>query len=156
MTDQRPAETIEAWPSDDSGRALNSNPVVVAKGAGDTKTCPACAEEVKAAARICRYCGYDFDPAFVAAHQDQVPVVVTNAPRWTALRWTTLRFLLPIGLIFVLLLGLALFLSAQLTNNLPGNKPSASSTSPTEMAPSYLAGTNQISVAGLVLTFPLA
>ena len=28
---------------------------------GDTKTCPECAESVKAAARVCRYCGYRFD-----------------------------------------------------------------------------------------------
>ena len=27
-----------------------------------TKVCPQCAEEVKAAARICRFCGYEFDP----------------------------------------------------------------------------------------------
>lgn len=27
-----------------------------------TKICPQCAEEVKAAARICRFCGYQFDP----------------------------------------------------------------------------------------------
>jgi hypothetical protein len=27
----------------------------------DTKTCPDCAEEVKAAARICRFCRYEFD-----------------------------------------------------------------------------------------------
>jgi uncharacterized membrane protein YdbT with pleckstrin-like domain len=27
---------------------------------GDEKTCPACAEQVKAAAKICRYCGHQF------------------------------------------------------------------------------------------------
>lgn len=27
------------------------------------KTCPMCAEDVKAAARICRYCGHAFDPS---------------------------------------------------------------------------------------------
>ena len=30
---------------------------------GDTKTCPACAEIVKAAANVCRFCGHRFDSA---------------------------------------------------------------------------------------------
>jgi hypothetical protein len=29
----------------------------------ETKTCPDCAEDVKAAARVCRFCGYRFDQA---------------------------------------------------------------------------------------------
>ena len=29
--------------------------------AADEKTCPRCAEQVKAAARICRYCGHNFE-----------------------------------------------------------------------------------------------
>jgi Uncharacterised protein family UPF0547 len=31
--------------------------------ASDTKTCPACAETVKAAARVCRFCGHQFEDA---------------------------------------------------------------------------------------------
>jgi Uncharacterised protein family UPF0547 len=33
------------------------------EGKADTKTCPECAEEVKAAAHVCRFCGYRFDGA---------------------------------------------------------------------------------------------
>jgi hypothetical protein len=30
--------------------------------AADEKTCPQCAEQVKRAARVCRFCGYKFPP----------------------------------------------------------------------------------------------
>ena len=39
----------------------------------DTKTCPDCAEEVKAAARICRFCRYEFEPREVADLWDDPP-----------------------------------------------------------------------------------
>ncbi|WP_075357903.1 zinc ribbon domain-containing protein [Caballeronia sordidicola] len=35
--------------------------IAAAEPAVATKTCPACAEDVKAAARVCRFCGYSFD-----------------------------------------------------------------------------------------------
>ena len=33
------------------------------EAAADTKACPECAETVKAAAKVCRFCGYRFDGA---------------------------------------------------------------------------------------------
>src|SRR5215211_5498917 len=33
------------------------------EGRDGTKICPECAEEVKAAAHVCRFCGYRFDPS---------------------------------------------------------------------------------------------
>lgn len=35
-------------------------PVERSAGSADTKTCPRCAESVKAAANVCRFCGYEF------------------------------------------------------------------------------------------------
>jgi len=37
-------------------------PPTPAAGAPETKTCPMCAEDVKAAAVLCRFCGHRFDP----------------------------------------------------------------------------------------------
>ena len=41
----------------------------------DTKTCPDCAEEVKAAARVCRFCGYRF-----AGDQHRLPADEADLP----------------------------------------------------------------------------
>jgi hypothetical protein len=38
-------------------------PAVAASPTDDTKTCPQCAEQVKAAALVCRFCRYEFGPA---------------------------------------------------------------------------------------------
>ncbi len=59
---QVPVFAIVGWT--ESGRvpaplAAWGGQVLVPK---DTKICPDCAEEVKAAARICRFCRYEFEP----------------------------------------------------------------------------------------------
>jgi hypothetical protein len=49
---------------------------------GDTKRCPICAETVKAAALICRYCGHDFrtDAAGAAVVGGPAPVAGVPSP----------------------------------------------------------------------------
>jgi hypothetical protein len=45
-----------------AGEAIEELPAI-----SETKTCPMCAEEVKRAARICRFCSYSFEEATVQA-----------------------------------------------------------------------------------------
>jgi hypothetical protein len=46
--------------------APTPTPVVIAptptRASPSTKTCPRCAETVKSAARVCRFCGHEFEP----------------------------------------------------------------------------------------------
>jgi len=43
-----------------------------ASKAQDEKTCPKCAEQVKAAAQVCRFCGYQFDATTIVAVEEAV------------------------------------------------------------------------------------
>jgi hypothetical protein len=49
-------------PEDESSEGDLAGAMAAIEAADDTKICPDCAEEVKAAARKCRFCGYRFAP----------------------------------------------------------------------------------------------
>lgn len=51
------------------------------EGHPDTETCPECAEELRAAARVCRFCGYRFDG------EQTTPVGAAAPPPKTRRRW---------------------------------------------------------------------
>jgi len=42
------------------------------RAAAQEKTCPRCAEQIKAAALVCRYCGYEFAEPVVTAPSDKI------------------------------------------------------------------------------------
>jgi hypothetical protein len=66
-TGRRPAERDAGWTAPMSA-SLTAAPVAraaittIASGPDTTKVCPDCAEPVLAAARICRFCRYEFQP----------------------------------------------------------------------------------------------
>jgi Uncharacterised protein family UPF0547 len=50
-----------SWPAEEVGAAGDLIEGRITRGQGPTKTCPECAEEVKEAAKVCRFCAYRFD-----------------------------------------------------------------------------------------------
>jgi len=60
-------------------------------GGSDTKRCPICAEQVKAAALICRFCGHDFRtdaaPWQTPAQAGSTPQTPAQAPQSPAQDW---------------------------------------------------------------------
>ncbi|HXY73082.1 MAG TPA: DUF4190 domain-containing protein [Actinomycetota bacterium] len=58
-------------------------------GGADTKRCPICAEQVKAAALICRYCGHDFrtDVAGAPPGGGPTPVAGSSPAQQAAAPW---------------------------------------------------------------------
>ena len=75
----------------------------------DVKTCPDCAEDVKIAARVCRFCGYRFDRdgstsehAAAAATGAETADAVEATPGATPRDWRHLLLLAASGLIWLL------------------------------------------------------
>jgi hypothetical protein len=52
----------EAPPVEEGDGELEASARELEAGPEDLKTCPDCGEQVKAAARKCRFCGYRFEP----------------------------------------------------------------------------------------------
>lgn len=51
------------------------------KPISETKTCPTCAEEVKTAAKVCRFCGYDFELGKMPMEKITTPSVTTKSSK---------------------------------------------------------------------------
>ena len=65
-----------------------------------TKTCPACAENVRAEAKVCRYCSFDFESGIRA-----LAVPTKNSGKAIASLVLGLLFLYGIGSVLALVLG---------------------------------------------------
>ncbi len=52
-----------SWRCSKCGTSITG--IALAETKSDTKDCPMCAETIKAAAQICRFCGHIFEPAVV-------------------------------------------------------------------------------------------
>lgn len=120
MTDQSgPGQPLDPrWPNfgsqwkDSADQSASAPPAEQGLAGPDalriTKVCPACAEAVLDAARICRYCGHAFDPVFAKANprfvrlDGPLPSRRVFTPQWLIVR--VLLPLLIIGGIFLFIL----------------------------------------------------
>ncbi|HEX5508883.1 MAG TPA: superinfection immunity protein [Pseudolabrys sp.] len=71
--------------------ALSNPQVVSTKPVGDStrytkaeyeKTCPECAETVKGAAKVCRFCGHKFEETLSSPHRPSSPAAATRSFDW--------------------------------------------------------------------------
>lgn len=62
---QRLSAQLNAMPALSSEAHAASPGELSVSATSAVKTCPACAEEVKAAAKVCRFCGHEFEPGAI-------------------------------------------------------------------------------------------